>query len=55
MGQQAVVARTGLDEESEVNKRVLNTLISNTSGNVRLNTIELNLNRLRLCLVSVCL
>jgi hypothetical protein len=42
MGQQAVVARTGLDEEREVNKRVLNTLISNTSRNERLNTIELN-------------
>jgi hypothetical protein len=42
MGQQAVVARTELDERREVNKRVLNKLISNTSRNERLNTIELN-------------
>jgi hypothetical protein len=42
MGQQAVVARTGLDEEREVNKRVLNALISNISLNERLNAIELN-------------
>jgi hypothetical protein len=42
MGQQAVVARTGFDEEREVNKRVLNTLILNTSLNERLNVIELN-------------
>jgi hypothetical protein len=42
MGQQAIVARTGLDEEREVNKRVLNTLILNTSLNKRLNIIELN-------------
>jgi hypothetical protein len=38
MGQQAIVARTGLDEEREVNKRVLNT----ASWNERLNTLELN-------------
>jgi hypothetical protein len=42
MRQQAVVARTGFDEEREVNKRVLNTLILNTSLNERLNVIELN-------------
>jgi hypothetical protein len=42
MGQQAVVTRTGFDEEREVNKRVLNALISNTSLNKRLNVIELN-------------
>jgi hypothetical protein len=42
MGQQAVVARTGLDEEREVNKRALYTLILNTFRNERLNTIELN-------------
>jgi len=42
MGQQAVVARTGSDEEREVNKRVLNTLILNTSRNERLNVIVLN-------------
>jgi hypothetical protein len=43
MGQQAIVARTGLDEEREVNKRVRNdALISNTSRNERLNAIELN-------------
>jgi hypothetical protein len=41
MGQQAVVARAGLDEEREVNKRVLNTLISNTSRNERLITLEM--------------
>ena len=28
MGQQAIVARTGFDEEREVNKRVLNALTS---------------------------
>jgi hypothetical protein len=32
MGQEAAVARAGLDEEREVNKRVLNALISNTSS-----------------------
>jgi hypothetical protein len=42
MGQPAVVARTGLDEEREVNKRVLNTLRSNISLNERLNVTELN-------------
>jgi hypothetical protein len=42
MGQQALVARTGLDEEREVNNRVLNALISNTSLNGRLNAIELD-------------
>jgi hypothetical protein len=42
MGQQAIVARTGLDKEREVNKRVANTLILNTSLNERLNVIELN-------------
>jgi hypothetical protein len=42
MGQQAVVARTGFDEEREVNKRVLNALILNTSLNERLNVIEMN-------------
>jgi hypothetical protein len=42
MGQQAVVARTGFDEEREANKRVLNTLILNSSLNERLNVIELN-------------
>jgi hypothetical protein len=31
MGQQAIVARAGLDEEREINKRVLNALILNTS------------------------
>jgi hypothetical protein len=31
MGQQAIVARTGFDEEKEVNKRVLNMLTGNTS------------------------
>jgi hypothetical protein len=42
MGQQAVVARTGFDEEREVNNRVLNALILNISLNERLNVIELN-------------
>jgi hypothetical protein len=42
MGQQAVVARTRLNEEREVNKQVLNTLILSTSRNERLNSIELN-------------
>jgi hypothetical protein len=42
MGQQAVVARTRLDEEREVNNRVLNAVISNTSLNERLNVVELN-------------
>jgi hypothetical protein len=42
MGQQAVVARTGFNEEREVNKRVLYALILNTSLNERLNVIELN-------------
>jgi hypothetical protein len=44
MGQQAVVARTGLDEERRVNKRVLNALISNTSPEPtsEYNRIELN-------------
>jgi hypothetical protein len=42
MGQQAVAARTGFDEEREVNKRVLNAFILNTSLNERLNVIELN-------------
>jgi hypothetical protein len=41
MGQQAVIARTGLNEEREANIRVLNTLILNTFRNERLNTIEL--------------
>ena len=31
MGQQAIVARTGFDEEREVNKRVLNALTLNVS------------------------
>jgi hypothetical protein len=42
MDQQAVVARTGLDEEREVNKRALNTVILNTSRNERLDTNGLN-------------
>jgi hypothetical protein len=42
MGQQAIVARTGLNEEREVNERVVNAPISNTSLNERLNVIELN-------------
>jgi hypothetical protein len=42
MGRQAIVARTGLDEERKVNKRVLNALILNTFLNERLSRIELN-------------
>jgi hypothetical protein len=30
MGRQAIVTRTGFDEEREVNKRVLNALTINT-------------------------
>jgi hypothetical protein len=56
MGQQAVVARTGFDEEREANKRVLNTLILNTSLNERLNVIELNsTSNARVPCLSVCL
>jgi hypothetical protein len=42
MGQQAIVARIGLNEEREVNNGALNALILNTSLNERLNGIELN-------------
>jgi hypothetical protein len=41
MGQQAIVIRTGFDEEREVNKWALNALISNTFRTERLNVIEL--------------
>jgi hypothetical protein len=42
MGQQAIVARTGLNKEREVNNGAPNTLVLNTSLNERLNVIELN-------------
>jgi hypothetical protein len=42
MGQQAIVARTGFDEEREVNKRVLNALTLTPLENERVKPIELN-------------
>jgi hypothetical protein len=54
MGQQTVVARTGLDEEREVNKRVLNALISNTSPERTSEYNRIESNWLLLCLLSVC-
>ena len=42
MGQQAIVARTGFDEEREVNKRVLNALTLTSLENERVKLIELN-------------
>jgi hypothetical protein len=55
MGQQAIVARTGFDEEREVHKRVLNALTLNASWKWTCETNRIELNTVSVVRASVSL